>query len=59
MKIIITAKALNGEKVIRVVFSEFQAFTVINALHKEGCENFGMRSEPKSYNQHEHRYNAL
>lgn len=43
MKYIITCKAKDGRRVERVCFSEFQAFTVINILHREGCKDFGVK----------------
>ena len=41
---IITAK-YKGRRVTRTAFSDFQAFTIIGRLHREGCTNIGMREE--------------
>jgi hypothetical protein len=45
MKYIITCTGPNGQKIERVCFSEFQAFTTIQILHREGCKGFGVREE--------------
>lgn len=33
----------NGRKVERIAFGDFQAFTIINLLAREGCTDIGMR----------------
>lgn len=42
--IIITA-IYNGRKITRTAYSDFQAFTIINLLAREGAVNIGMRKE--------------
>ena len=41
---IITAM-YNGRKITRTAFGDFQAFTIINQLAREGCVDIGMRKE--------------
>lgn len=41
---IITATYL-GRKLKRVAYSDFQAFTIINVLSREGATDIGMREE--------------
>jgi hypothetical protein len=45
MKYVITCTDPNGQKIERVCFSEFQAFTTIQILYREGCKEFGVREE--------------
>lgn len=45
---IITA-VYHGERIIRKAYSDFQAFTIINQLYRDGCHDVGMREE----NEHE------
>jgi len=45
LKIIVTCTSPDGQKLERICFSEFQAFTTIQTLHREGCRGFGMREE--------------
>lgn len=42
--IIITA-TYKGERITRIAHSDFQAFTVINLLAREGATGIGMRKE--------------
>lgn len=35
----------NGRKITRIAFGDFQAFTIINQLAREGCVDIGMREE--------------
>ena len=35
----------NGRKITRTAFGDFQAFTIINQLAREGCIDIGMRKE--------------
>ena len=35
----------NGRKITRTAFGDFQAFTIINQLAREGCVDIGMREE--------------
>lgn len=35
----------NGRKITRMAFGDFQAFTIINQLAREGCVDIGMRKE--------------
>lgn len=37
----------NGKRITRNAYSDFQAFTIINVLAKEGAVNIGMREEPE------------
>ena len=41
---IITA-TFKGREITRIAFGDFQAFTIINQLAREGCVNIGMREE--------------
>lgn len=41
---IITA-VYHGERIIRKAYSDFQAFTIINQLYRDGCYDVGMRKE--------------
>lgn len=41
---IITA-TYRGQKITRTAFGDFQAFTIINQLAREGCVDIGMREE--------------
>lgn len=41
---IITA-TYRGRKITRTAFGDFQAFTIINQLAREGCVDIGMRKE--------------
>lgn len=41
---IITA-TYRGRKIARTAFGDFQAFTIINQLAREGCIDIGMREE--------------
>lgn len=34
-----------GRKITRTAFGDFQAFTIINQLAREGCVDIGMRKE--------------
>lgn len=43
---IITAKYC-GRKIERKAFSEYQAWTIINTLRREGCADIGMREDYK------------
>lgn len=45
--IIITA-TYNGRKITRTACSNFQAFTIINLLAREGAVDIGMRREEKA-----------
>jgi len=45
-KNIITAEK-DGRKEEKIVYGDFQAFTVINLLKREGFKNIGMREENK------------
>jgi hypothetical protein len=40
MKYIVTCVKEDGVRVERILFSEFQVFTVVNQLHRDGCINF-------------------
>lgn len=42
--IIITA-TYNGKKITRTAYSDFQAFTIINMLARQGAVDIGMRKE--------------
>lgn len=42
--IIITA-TYNGRRITRIAYSDFQAFTIINMLAREGAVDIGMRKE--------------
>lgn len=42
--IIITA-TYQGKRIKRTAFSDFQAFTIINMLAREGATDIGMREE--------------
>lgn len=42
--IIITA-TYNGRRITRTAYSDFQAFTIINMLTREGAVDIGMRKE--------------
>lgn len=44
MKYIITA-TYQGRKIERIAFSDFQAFTIINVLARDGATDIGMRKE--------------
>lgn len=44
MAYIITAIHQN-KKITRTAYSDFQAFTIINQLRREGCTEIGMREE--------------
>lgn len=41
---IITA-TYRGRKITRTAFGDFQAFTIINQLARDGCVDIGMRKE--------------
>ena len=41
---IITA-TYRGRKITRTAFGDFHAFTIINQLAREGCDDIGMRKE--------------
>ena len=42
MKYLITGD-FKGKRITREAFSDFQAFTIIDQLHREGVTNIGMR----------------
>lgn len=42
--LIITA-TYKGERITRTAYSNFQAFTIINVLAREGATDIGMREE--------------
>lgn len=44
MTYIITAIHKN-KRITRTAYSDFQAFTIINQLRREGCTEIGMREE--------------
>ena len=44
MTYIITAIHQN-KKITRTAYSDFQAYTIINQLRREGCTDIGMREE--------------
>lgn len=44
MKYIITA-TYQGRKIERIAFSDFQVFTIINVLARDGATDIGMRKE--------------
>lgn len=44
-KVYIITALHNGRKVERKAYSDFQAFTIINTLHREGCTDIGMCEE--------------
>lgn len=44
MTYIITAIYQN-KKITRTAYSDFQAYTIINQLRREGCTEIGMREE--------------
>lgn len=44
MAYIITA-IHQSKKITRTAYSDFQAFTIINQLRREGCADIGMREE--------------
>ena len=44
MAYIITAINQN-KKIARTAYSDFQAFTIINQLRRDGCTDIGMREE--------------
>lgn len=46
---IITAM-YQGSRITRKAFSDFQAFTIINQLAREGCTEIGMREEDHAKN---------
>lgn len=35
----------NGRKITRSAFGDFQAFTIINQLARDGCIDIGLRKE--------------
>lgn len=41
---IITA-TYRGRKITRTAFGDFQAFTIVNQLARDGCVDIGMRKE--------------
>ena len=41
---IITA-TYKGRRITRIAFGDFQAFTIINQLTRDGCVDIGMREE--------------
>ncbi len=47
MEVIIITARYKGRKITRKVYGDFQAFTVINQLAREGCTDLGMRRENK------------
>lgn len=47
-KVIIITANYRGRKIERRAYSDFQAFTIINTLSREGCVDIGMREETKS-----------
>ena len=44
-KVIIITANYCGRKIERKAYSDFQAFTIINTLHREGCVDIGMCEE--------------
>lgn len=44
MTYIITA-TYQSKRITRKAYSDFQAFTIINQLRREGCTDIGMREE--------------
>lgn len=44
MVYIITATC-QSKRITRTAYSDFQAFTIINQLRREGCTEIGMREE--------------
>lgn len=44
-KVIIITANYRGRKIERIAYSDFQAFTIINTLNREGCVDIGMREE--------------
>ena len=44
MTYIITA-AYQSKRITRKAYSDFQAYTIINQLRREGCTDIGMREE--------------
>lgn len=43
---IITAD-YKGRRVTRIAYSDFQAWTIVNVLSRDGCTDIGMREEDK------------
>ena len=41
---IITA-VYRGKRITRTAFSDFQAYTIVNQLARDGCVDIGMREE--------------
>ena len=41
----IIAAIHKNKKITRTAYSDFQAFTIINQLRREGCTDIGMREE--------------
>ena len=48
MTYIITA-IHQGKRITRTAYSDFQAYTIINQLRREGCTDIGMREENADY----------
>ena len=44
MRYIITA-TYKGSRITRTAYSDFQAYTIINQLARDGCTDIGMREE--------------
>ena len=44
MTYIITA-TYQSKRITRTAYSDFQAFTIINQLRRDGCTDIGMREE--------------
>lgn len=44
-KMYIITAVYHGERIIRKAYSDFQAFTIINQLYRDGCYDVGMRKE--------------
>ena len=44
-KVIIITANYRGRKIERRAYSDFQAFTIINTLNRDGCVDIGMREE--------------
>ena len=44
MTYIITA-TYQSKRITRTAYSDFQAYTIINQLRREGCTDIGMREE--------------
>ena len=44
-KMYIITAVYHGERITRKAYSDFQAFTIINQLYRDGCHDVGMREE--------------